>query len=138
MKNALKRTGSFLADPAAAIFGIAVFNYIWMWMDSPVRGLLMNMAWATLLLISSLLLLTNKAWGNLTAAILCGCLPLGILGEFLMLPQKVEVQMFSHQHFSYFFGDMRLTPKVLLFIGLNHLILARAVFAVMRMTKARK
>jgi hypothetical protein len=138
MKNPLKSTGLFLADPAAAIFGIVVFNYVWVWVDSPAWAVEINIIWATLLLIASLLLLANKAWSNLVAAILGGFGPLLILQEFMMLAHNAEVPVFNHEHFDYVFTRMQLTSKGLLSIGLDFLILSRAVFALLRLTRARK
>ncbi|HEV7858304.1 MAG TPA: hypothetical protein VGO91_06710 [Pyrinomonadaceae bacterium] len=138
MKNPLKNIGTFLADPTATIFGITVFTFMWMWTDSEVLSFQVHIFWGPLLLISSVLLIANKEWSNLLAAILCGFLPLIMLREFLTLPHNAEVPMLSYEHFKCFFRQMQFEGKGLLFIGLNLLILLRGSFALMRMTKARK
>jgi hypothetical protein len=133
MKIQIKRTARFFLDPKSMIFGVAIFNFIWMWLSSPEWHFHRNIFMAALLLISSLLLLLNKSWSNLMAAILSGYLPLEILWEFYLYAHDAEIPIFSYQHFAvFFFRSMEMDGRVLLFIALTLMILARAVFAVVR------
>ena len=133
----LKRTALLLIDAKAMIFGVGVFNLILVLLHSPVWQFHRNIFFAVLLLASSLLLLLNKSWSNLIAAVLGGYLPVAILSGFWMLAYDAEVPVFSYRHFSYFFRGMAMERGGLLFIALTLGILARAVFAVMRSIAGR-
>ena len=137
MKTQIKKLATFLIDPKSMIFGVAIFNFIWVWLRSPEFHFHRNIFLAMLLLVSSILLLLNKSWSNLVAAIVSGYLPLEILWEFWMFPHQAEVPIFSYRHFSYFFGNVEIEGGVLLFIAVTLMILARAVFAVMRLMPRR-
>ena len=66
------------------------------------------------------------------AAILSGYLPIELLNEFWMIAHYAEVPVFSYRHFSCFFFRIEIEGRVLLFFALTLMVLARAVFAVMR------
>jgi hypothetical protein len=131
MKVQIERVARFLIDPKSMIFGVAIFNFIWVWLRSPEWHFHGNIFMAMLLLVSSLLLLLNKSWSNLIAAIFSGYLPIEILWEFWVLAHNAEVPVFSYRHFSYFFRDIEIEGGILLFIALTLMILAWAAFAVM-------
>ncbi len=131
MKSLIKRLTLLLVDPKSMIFGAAIFNFIWVWLRSPEWHFHRNIFMATLLLIASVLLVLNKSWSNLVAAILSGYLPIGIIGEFWMYAYHAEVPIFSYRHFKYFFGNIEVGSGVLLFIALTFMILGRAVYSVM-------
>jgi hypothetical protein len=135
MKRLLKRTARFLADPGAVIFGIAVFNFVWIELGKQDWHFHRNICMAVLMLVSSLLLLANKPWSNLIAAIIGGQLPLGLLWDFLMLAHNAEVPMLSYRHVSYFFSGLEIERGALLILALALMILWRAMFALMRMIK---
>jgi hypothetical protein len=132
MKSQITRIICFLIDPKSVIFGVAIFNFVWVWLRSPEWHFHRNIFMATLLIASSLLLLLNKAWSNLLAAILSGYLPIEILWEFWIFAHNAEVPIFSYRHFSFFFNNSEIDGKVVLFIGLTLMILVQAVFGVMR------
>ena len=131
------RLATFLFDPKSMIFGVAIFNLTWVWLRSPEFDFHRNTYLAMLLFASSILLLMNKFWSNLTAAIVSGYLPLEILGEFWMFSHRAEVPMFSSRHFSYFFANIHVESDVLLFIGLTLMILTHSIFAIMHSGRCR-
>ena len=88
---------------------------------------------AVLLIVSANLLLLNASWSNLMAAILSGYLPIEFLYGFWMFAHHAEVPVFSYRHFIYFFRGIEIEGgEVFLFVTLTLVILARAVFAVIR------
>ena len=137
MQTQIERLGAFLADPKSMIFGFVIFNLIWVWLRSPEFHFHRNIFLAMLLLVSSILILMNKIWTNLVAAIVSGYLPLEILCEFWMFPHHAEVPIFSYKHFSYFFGNIEIEDGVLIYIAATSMILSRSVFAVVRLGKQR-
>jgi hypothetical protein len=132
MNIQITRAAQLLIDPESMIFGVAVFNFILVWLRSPEWHFHRNIFMAVLLLVSSILLLPNSTWSNLIAAILSGYLPITCVSEFWMFAHYAEVPVFSYRHFSYFFSGMRSEGGVFLFLALTFVILARAVFAVLR------
>ena len=132
MKTQIIRIVRFLIEPKSMIFGVAIFNLIWVWLHSPPWHFHRNIFMATLLMASSLLLLLNQSWSNLLAAILSGYLPIEILWEFWIFAHHAEVPIFSFRHFSFFFNNSEIDGRVFLFIALTLTILVRAVFAIMR------
>lgn len=128
MKLSFKRLAAFLADPKSVIFGIAVFTFMWAWLVSPEYHFHRNIYMASCLLAASILILLNKLWSNLVAAIIGGYLPFEALREFWMFPMNAEVPMLSSNHFSYFFANIE--SGVMIFILLALLVLTRSVFAI--------
>jgi hypothetical protein len=132
MKSSIRRAAAYLADPKCMIFGVAIFTLIWVSIHSEFR-FHRNMHLAALLLAASLLILLNKLWSNLVAAIFSGYLPLEIWREFWMLARNAEVPMFSSEHFSYFFGNIDLEGGALMFIVPTLMMSTRSVFAILRL-----
>ncbi|HKY45795.1 MAG TPA: hypothetical protein VJM50_22075 [Pyrinomonadaceae bacterium] len=132
MNIQIKRTAHILLDPNSMIFGVAVFNLILVWLRSPEWHFHRNVFMAVLLIVSAILLLLNTSWSNLMAAILSGYLPIELLNEYWMIAHYAEVPVFSYRHFSCFFLRIEIEGSVLLSLTLTLMILARAVFAVMR------
>jgi hypothetical protein len=120
------------------IFGVAIFNFLVMYLQSPVWHFSRNVFIATLLLIASLLLVLNKSWSNLIAAILSGYVPLEIFWEFYMLAYYAELPIFGYRHFIvFFFRNTEIDGRLLLLLALTLMILARSIFAVMRLMPKR-
>ena len=127
-----KRIARILLDSKYVIFGVAVFTCILVWLRSPEWHFRASVFIATLLMVSAILLLLDKTWSNLIAAILSGFLPLEFVSEFWMFAQNAEVPVFSYEHFIYFFSRIEIKGRLLLFLALTLMTLAQAVFAVMR------
>lgn len=132
MRIQIKRAVRLLNDPKSMIFGLAIFNLIFVWLRSPEWHFHRNIFMAVLLLVSSVLLLLNTTRSNLVAAILSGYLPIQVTWEFWMFAYHAEVPPFSYRHFSYFLRNIEVEGGVLLFLALALMIFARAVFAVIR------
>ena len=132
MNTQIKRTARILLDPNSMIFGVAVFTLILVWLRSPEWHFRAGLFIAVLLMVSAILLLLDKTWSNLIATILSGFLPIEFLSEFWMFAQNAEVPVFSYRHFVYFFSRIEIKGRLLLFLALTLMTLARAVFAVLR------
>ena len=132
MNVQIKRTARILLDPNSIIFGVAVFTFILVLQRVPEWHFQRNVFIAVLLMVSAILLILDKTWSNLIATILSGYLPIEFLNEFWMFAHHAEVPVFSFRHFIYFFSGIEIEARVQLFLMLTLMILARAVFAVMR------
>ena len=132
MNTQIKRIAQVLLDPKSMIFGVAVFNLILVWLRLPAWRFHGLVFFAVLLLVSAILLLLDRTWSNLIATILSGYLPIGFVNEFWMFAHHAEVPVFSYKHFIYFFSQIEIEAGLSLFLMLTLMILARAVFAVIR------
>lgn len=128
----MKRTARILLDPNSMIFGVAVFTLILVWLRSPEWRFHGSVFMAVLLMVSAILLLLNTSWSNLIATILSGFLPIEFLSEFWMFAHHADVPVFSYRHFVYFFSGIEIEARLQLFLVLTLMVLARAVFAVLR------
>lgn len=132
MNVQMKRTARILLDPNSMIFGVAVFTLILVWLRSPEWRFHGSVFMAVLLMVSAILLLLNTSWSNLIATILSGFLPIEFLSEFWMFAHHADVPVFSYRHFVYFFSGIEIEARLQLFLVLTLMVLARAVFAVLR------
>lgn len=132
MNVQMKRTARILLDPNSMIFGVAVFTLILVWLRSPEWRFHGSVFMAVLLMVSAILLLLNTSWSNLIATILSGFLPIEFLSEFWMFAHHADVPVFSYRHFVYFFSGIEIEGRLQLFLVLTLMVLARAVFAVLR------
>lgn len=130
-------TNPFL-DPKAVLFGIAIFNFGWVWSHSPEWEFHKSIFMATLLLISSVLILIRRVWSNFLAAVLSGYLPVQFAYEFWMLARSAEVPVFSFNHLAYFVRDVvDVGGAVMFFFALTAMILACSAYSMNRLATER-
>ena len=133
----MKRASEFLLnhflDPRAVIFGVAVFNFGWVWSRPPDGEFYKHVFMAALLLASSVLILIKRVWSNLLAAVLSGYLPVQFAYEFWMLARHAEVPAFSLRHLAVFAGEIvGVGGAVVFFICLSAMILAYSAYSMQR------
>jgi hypothetical protein len=134
------------------IFGLSIFDLIWMWALA-VERLAQNafafekhvprfrfyeeVFFGSLLLLASLALLLNRRWSHWVALILSGfsfyCI---FIFRFWKLADLAEVRMFSYEHFSIWYPNMY--PGQLLQIALSTVILGCAVASLTESIRRRK
>ncbi len=127
-----ERVARYLLNAQAVIFGLALFDFLWVSRRFHEYHFHRDIFIATLLLVAALCLLLNQSWSNLVAAILSGYLPLVLLNEFWMFPHYAEVPILSYRHLIYPFQMFEHESGVLFFFAITLLILVRAVFAILR------
>lgn len=131
MKSSIKKLFAFLVDAKSMLFGVAIFNFVWVWMSLPEYQFRNYIFLAGLLLAASILIRLNTLWSNLIAAILSGCLPIEILWEFWLFPDRAEVPMFSWRHFRLFFLTIDIKTVLVISTALTLLMLTRSVYAIL-------
>ena len=125
-------------DPKAVIFGIAIFNVGWVWSRSPEWEFHKYIFMATLLLVSSVLVLIKRVWSNFSAAVLSGYLPVQFAYEFWMFARSAEVPAFSFNHFAYFVRDVaEVGGAVIFFFALTTMILACSAYSLKHLALGR-
>jgi hypothetical protein len=130
MKSSIKKLVAFLVDVKSMMFGVAIFNFMWIWMTLPQYQFHRYIFLAGLLLASSILIRLNTLWSNLVAAILSGYLPIEILREFWVFPALADVPRFSRQHFRYFFANIEIKMVLVIFTAVALLLLTRSAYAI--------
>ncbi len=88
MRKAARFLFNPFLDPKAVIFGIAIFNFGWVWSRSPEWEFHKYIFMAVLLLVPSVLILIKGVWSNFLAAVLGGYLPVQFAYEFWMLVER--------------------------------------------------
>ena len=125
-------------DPRLAVFGVAVFNFGWVWSGSSEWEFHKYIFMAALLLASSVLILTRRVWSNFLAATLCGYLPVQFAYEFWMHAKSAEAPTFSLAPFANFIKDVVSGGgPVMFFFALTAMILACSAHS-MRLLASRR
>ena len=115
-----------LRDFRVAVFGLAVFDLVWIltatWSEWELHKYIFM---AALLLFASVLVLIKSVWSNLLASTLCGYLPIQAAFEFWMDSSHTEIPFLSFRNFTSFLkGVVSAGAPVLMFLAITTMILA--------------
>lgn len=130
MGNSTARKLFFLLEPKAALFGLALFNFIWMWVrdsredwtgSSHYHGYFANVGLALPLLVASLGLLVNRWWSLSVAIFLSTRLIDKLVFQVLLSSSYAhDVPMFGSRALSYWWlAVSELQPQYLIQIVLG-------------------
>ena len=129
-----------LLDFRMAVFGLAVFDLVWIltatWSEWELHKFIFM---AALLFLASVLVLIKSVWSNFLAATLCGYLPVQFVFEFWSHSLNAELRMFSFRHFSSFLkGVLSAGAPVLMFLAMSTMILACSAHFFMQLSRQRQ
>lgn len=129
-----------LRDFRMAVFGLAVFDLVWIltatWSEWELHKFIFM---AALLFLASVLVLIKSVWSNFLAATLCGYLPVQFAFEFWSHSLNAELRMFSFRHFSSFLkGVLSAGAPVLMFLAISTIILACSAHFFIQLSRQRQ